>query len=223
MINPRPRDEAAIFHAFADQTIGLITYSEGCNDDVNKIVWSALGWDPGADVLDVLRRYGRYLVGCRDRDADGFAHGTARARAELARAALDQWLGRYDAPAVPRLWSAGPSPAVLANWRFQQALYRAYYDAYVRSRLIYETDLEEQALAPAAQARRDRLDRWRWTRPRRILNRAVTAAGCGAISGAGSSSWPRRSFRASACSSACPRTRRSRSAGAQRSTPSTMP
>ncbi len=46
VINPRPRDEAAIFHAFADQTIGFITYSEGCNDDVNKIIWSALGWDP---------------------------------------------------------------------------------------------------------------------------------------------------------------------------------
>ena len=46
VINPRPRDESAIFHAFADRTIGFITYSEGCNDDVNKVVWSALGWDP---------------------------------------------------------------------------------------------------------------------------------------------------------------------------------
>ena len=58
VINPRPRDEAAIFHAFADQTIGFITYSEGCNDDVNKIIWSALGWDPQADLLDVLRDFG---------------------------------------------------------------------------------------------------------------------------------------------------------------------
>ena len=75
VINPRPRDEAAIFHAFADQTIGFITYSEGCNDDVNKIVWSALGWDPEADVLEVLRDYGRCLVGLHDREADDFAHG----------------------------------------------------------------------------------------------------------------------------------------------------
>ena len=75
VINPRPRDEAAIFHAFADQTIGFITYSEGCNDDVNKIVWSALGWDPEADVLDVLRDYGRCLVGLHGREADDFAHG----------------------------------------------------------------------------------------------------------------------------------------------------
>ena len=75
VINPRPRDQAAIFHAFADQTIGFITYSEGCNDDVNKIVWSALGWDPDADVLDVLRQYSRYFLGLGPGDADGFAHG----------------------------------------------------------------------------------------------------------------------------------------------------
>jgi hypothetical protein len=37
-------------------------------------------------------------------------------------------------------------PAVTLNWRFQQALYRAYYDAFVYSRLIYETELEQQAL-----------------------------------------------------------------------------
>jgi hypothetical protein len=38
------------------------------------------------------------------------------------------------------------SPRVLRNWRFQQALYRAYYDAYVRSRLLHETAIEERAL-----------------------------------------------------------------------------
>src|SRR5262249_55643521 len=38
------------------------------------------------------------------------------------------------------------SPAQLRNWRFQQALFRAYYDAYTRRRLLYETELEKQAL-----------------------------------------------------------------------------
>src|SRR5262249_2682309 len=32
-------------------------------------------------------------------------------------------------------------PAVKLNWRFQQALYRAYFDAFIRTRLRYETDL----------------------------------------------------------------------------------
>ena len=44
------------------------------------------------------------------------------------------------------------APADLKNWRFQQALFRAYYDAYVRHRLIYETDLEKQAMACLRQA-----------------------------------------------------------------------
>ena len=38
------------------------------------------------------------------------------------------------------------TPAELLSWRFQQGLYRAYYDAYVRRRLIYETDLYNQAI-----------------------------------------------------------------------------
>ena len=42
----------------------------------------------------------------------------------------------------------------LFNWRFQQALYRAYYDAYVRSRLLYENALEEGALEKLRDARR---------------------------------------------------------------------
>ncbi len=37
-------------------------------------------------------------------------------------------------------------PAVLRNWRFQQALYRAYYDAYTRKRLLHENALEDEAL-----------------------------------------------------------------------------
>jgi len=44
------------------------------------------------------------------------------------------------------------SPAQLKNWRFQQALFRAYYDAYTRARLLHETDLEQQALEHLRQA-----------------------------------------------------------------------
>ena len=120
---------------------------------MNKIVWSALGWDPDADVLDVLRDYGRYLVGLPDADADGFAHGLFALEQNWRGPLAGQRLGRDDARAVPRRWSAARRRGVLANWRFQQALYRAYYDAYVRSRLIYETDLEEQALDRLREAR----------------------------------------------------------------------
>jgi hypothetical protein len=36
-------------------------------------------------------------------------------------------------------------PGELLNWRFQQGLYRAYYDAYIKARLDFETSLEMQA------------------------------------------------------------------------------
>ncbi|MBI3694834.1 MAG: hypothetical protein HY238_08350, partial [Acidobacteria bacterium] len=44
------------------------------------------------------------------------------------------------------------TPQDLLNWRFQQALYRAYYDAYTRSRLLHETALEEKAMDELRQA-----------------------------------------------------------------------
>jgi len=151
-INPRPVDESAIFHAFADQTIGFITYSEGCNDDVNKIVWSALGWDPQADVLEVLRHYGRYFLGVGSSDGDRFAHGLFALEQNwrgplLTNSSVETTLQQF------RTLEQRAKPAVLLNWRFQQALYRAYYDAFVRSRLIYEMGLEEQALSQLRAAR----------------------------------------------------------------------
>src|SRR5262249_6569195 len=124
VINPRPRDAAAIFRTFAPQTIGFITYSEGCNDDVNKIVWSALGWDPQADVLEVLREYSRYLVGAGPGDTDGFAHGLVALEQNwrgplLANASVETTLQQFHA------MEGRARPELLLNWRFQQALYRA--------------------------------------------------------------------------------------------------
>jgi hypothetical protein len=152
VINPRPHDESAIFHAFADQTIGFITYSEGCNDDVNKIIWSALGWDPETEILDVLRDYSRYLLGAAPSDADSVAQGLLALEQNwrgplLANSSVDTTLQQF------RALERRAPPDVLLNWRFQQALYRAYYDAFVRCRLIYETDLEEQAMARLRIAR----------------------------------------------------------------------
>src|SRR5882672_8038686 len=58
VINPRPTQMAQIFRATTlTNATGFITYSEGCNDDVNKAVWSALGWDANTDVREVLREY----------------------------------------------------------------------------------------------------------------------------------------------------------------------
>ncbi len=143
-INPRPIDEAVIFRAVLPYASDFITYSEGCNDDVNKIVWSRLGWDPKSDVLQVLRDYSRYFIG--PTYTDSFAQGLLALERNwrgplAANASVDATLEQFQA------MERTASPADLRNWRFQQALYRAYYDAHVRSRLLHETAIEERALA----------------------------------------------------------------------------
>jgi hypothetical protein len=151
VINPRPRDEAQIFRSWAAPSIGFISYSEGCNDDVNKIVWSSLGWDPDRPVVEILREYARYFLS--DAIADDFAQGLLALEQNwrgplLANRGVLTTLSQFQAleRSVP--------PSVMENWRFQQALYRAYYDAFLHHRLVYETNLEEQALSKLRQAKR---------------------------------------------------------------------
>ncbi len=142
-INPRPLGEANILRKFLPETIGFITYSEGCNDDLNKFVWSSLGWDPQRSVIDVLRDFSHYFAG--KEQAEGLSHGLMSLeqnwRAPLAtNTSVAVTLAQFQ-----DMERSAP-PALLLNWRFQQALYRGYYDAYVQSRLVEETAQVERAL-----------------------------------------------------------------------------
>ncbi len=143
-INPRPMDQAAIFHRLQPHTIGFITYSEGCNDDVNKAVWSALGWEPERPVVEILRDFGRYFVS--DRFADDFAQGLLALERNWRGPAVAN-SGILDTLHQFQDMERRATPRERGSWRFQQALFRAYYDAYTRSRLRFETALEEQAVA----------------------------------------------------------------------------
>jgi hypothetical protein len=142
-ICPRPEGFANIARRYLPFSTGFGTYSEGCNDDVNKFVWSALAWDPEAKVIDILRDYSRFFIS--HRYAEDFAQGLAGLEKAwqgplLANENVDATLMRF------QTMERAATPGELLNWRFQQGLYRAYYDAYVRRRLIYETDLYNQAL-----------------------------------------------------------------------------
>ena len=148
-VNPRPLAQAAIFRHTQPHTIGFLAYCEGCNDDVNKAVWSALGWDPDQNVIDVLREYSRYFTS--ERYTEDFAQGLLALERNwegplVCNAGVYTTLQQFQAMEESAL------PRELKNWRFQQALYRAYYDAYTRSRLLYETALEEQAMDQLRQA-----------------------------------------------------------------------
>ncbi len=149
-INPRPLDQTAIFRALDRYAIGFIAYSEGCNDDVNKIVWSTLGWDRDAEPAETLRQYSRYFIG--DRYTDSFAQGLLALERNwrgplLTNTGVDATLQTFQD------LERAAAPRDLQNWRFQQALYRAYYDAYVRQRLIAERALEAEAMGQLASAR----------------------------------------------------------------------
>jgi hypothetical protein len=110
---------------------------------VNKFVWSALGWNPDANVLDILRQYSRYFIG--DEQEDSFAQGLLALERNW-RGSLAANTGVYATLAQFQSMERASPPETRLNWRFQQALYRAYYDAYIRRRLLSETALEESAM-----------------------------------------------------------------------------
>lgn len=140
--NPRPVAMKTIHNLFAEYTCGSLSYSEGINDDVNKFVLSDQDWDASTPVIETLRDYCRLFIGPDHADeiADGFLALEKNWEGPLAtnnqvEVTLDQW--RHLEKVLP--------PAAKERYRFQMGLLRANYDAYVRRRLIHETELEVQA------------------------------------------------------------------------------
>ncbi len=90
-----------------------------------------------------MREYSRYFIA--DRYADDFAQGLLALERNwrgplLANENVNTTLAQF------QVMEQAATPRELKNWRFQQALYRAYYDSYIRRRLLYETELEERAM-----------------------------------------------------------------------------
>ncbi|MFO1094874.1 MAG: hypothetical protein U0992_16455 [Planctomycetaceae bacterium] len=140
-INPRPLFYAAVFAETAPHTNGFLSYSDGCHDDVNKALWSALAWNSKQKPRDILVEYARCFFSGQDADsiADGILeleqnwNGSLRDNAGVPRS-LARWQGLEQS-----------HPELKNDWRWQMLLTRAYYDAYQRERLAYETSLERDA------------------------------------------------------------------------------
>ena len=148
-INPRPPDQAHIFACCSRSRMRASDVFEGCNDDEQGCVERAR-LNPGVDVTEVLRDYARYFVG--PDMADGFAQGLLALERNwrgplLTNAAVDGTLAQF------REMERNATPQQKLNWRFQQALYRAWYDAYLRARLTDETARERRAMDLLATAR----------------------------------------------------------------------
>jgi len=142
-INPRPVAYAQIFRDLQHYAVGFISYSEGCNDDFNKVLWSCLGWDPDMKVEDIVKEFSRYFISKRYEDK--FARGLFGLERNWVGPLRDNE-GVYATLKLFQEMEKDATPQDKLNWRFQQGLYRAYYDAYVKARLHYETELEAQAM-----------------------------------------------------------------------------
>ncbi|MHC4756793.1 MAG: sialate O-acetylesterase, partial [Planctomycetota bacterium] len=141
-INPRPMWFTEIYRKYRTYAAGFITYSEGCNDDVNKILWSCLGWDPKMNVREIMKDYSNYFISSRY--ADRFADGLLALEKNWQGPLLEN-NSVYKTLEHFQKMEKEATPQDKLNWRFQQGLYRAYYDAYVKARLHYETELEARA------------------------------------------------------------------------------
>lgn len=146
-INPRPEFYAKVFADTAPHTDGFLSYSDGCHDDVNKILWCALAWNSKQSPRSILVEYARCFFGTADADAVADSimsleknwNGSLRDNNGVAMT-LESW---------QKLEKSHPE--LSGDWRWQMLLIRGYYDAYQRERLIRETALEHEANAELEQ------------------------------------------------------------------------
>lgn len=148
VICPRPSQEYHIFQVTQKNMIGFLSYSDGCNDDPNKIVWSALAWDPTTSLTDIMQDYGRFFIG------EGLGSQFAQGLLALEM----NWKAPLDSnemiPVTLKQFQdmEAKSPILTrTNWRFLTGVYRAYYDAYIRRKYIFEKQLEEETLSVLSQ------------------------------------------------------------------------
>lgn len=140
-INPRPAEYRLIHRLTRRYLAGSVSYSEGVNDDVNKMVWSDMDFSPDADMSESLRDYAR-----------AFLWGLPAEQTADAILALE--LNWYGDPAenphiesTYAMWQSllASNPSMAGNWRFVMCLFRADCDLLVRRRRLFETALLERA------------------------------------------------------------------------------
>ena len=146
--NPQPLMYTDLFVRDSQFTDGFITYSDGTHDDVNKVLWSQLGVNPQKDPKEIIMEYSRFFFG--------------EEVAEEATEGIFALEKNWDGPIISNdaikktleLWKRleVDNPQLAENWRWQQLVMRAYYDAYIKDRLVFEKGLEAEAYKILAQA-----------------------------------------------------------------------
>jgi hypothetical protein len=139
--NPQPVYYAKVHNHYAPFTDGFLSYSDGCHDDINKITWSQMAWNPERPVRDVLVEYTRFH----------FGSAVAEAAADGILGLERNWIGPTEENGGIELtysfWRNldARHPELKNNWRWQIMNMRATYDVYVKRRKAYEQKLEKEA------------------------------------------------------------------------------
>ncbi len=146
---PRPKGHARIHNLFDEYCNGFVTYSDGVGDDVNKVVWTALGWNPDRNLDDIMLDYARFFFGWDI--AEQVREGIYRLERNFEGSLADN----KGVEETFRHWKAIEESAdqkLFTNWRFQECLLRAYYDHYTRLRLQKAQKIEDRACAALRRA-----------------------------------------------------------------------
>ena len=142
-INPRPLDQKVIHNHLAPYCVGSISYSEGINDDVNKMIWSDQDWDPETSVINTLRDYARFFI------SPDFTEDIAQGIMALEQNFKGNLIANTNVTRTYLQWKSIEESLPgkdVSNYRFQLALIRACYDEYIYRRLIHERAMESNAL-----------------------------------------------------------------------------
>lgn len=140
-VNPRPTELRTLHKLTSPYTIGSVSYSEGVHDDVNKMVWSAMEFDPDCSLRETLKDYARLFFW--DADADAIADAIFALELNwqgdpLENSCIDATFDRLNA-------LRSKSPLLDGNWRFNLLWLRACCDKLIRRRRIFETELINEA------------------------------------------------------------------------------
>jgi hypothetical protein len=151
-IRTMPRMVARIHNMTAASTEGFIAYNHtGCNNDLDKFVFSAMAWDPNTDLNQMLREYGKVFFG--DELADDVAQGLLMLE--------DNWTGpiaengRIEKTLEHWKDIARRSGKVTSNWRVELFLYKAFIDAFTKRKYTLEMQYQEQAYKALKRADKD--------------------------------------------------------------------
>ena len=147
--NPQPLYYAEVHNHDAPLTDGFISYSDGVHDDVNKIVWSQMAWNTKNDVRNVVMGYCSFFFGSK------IGNEAADAILALEQNWVGPIMGNELIGKTLACWKKleAENPKLAGNWRWQQLVMRAYYDAYIQQRLVYEKKLENEANGILAKAK----------------------------------------------------------------------